>query len=194
MMIKCCTEILCIDSMHKTNQYDFYLINLIVPDEFGCGYPVAHFITNFLDADTLYCLFNSLKCRVPNLYVNCVMTDDDKGTYPAFSRVFGQNVKHLLCSWHVRQSWFRQLNSKVVDKEVRQKVLGELTKILHERNQITFYDQISKFFNDYSGKSRDFIEYFSENYKNRLEEWALCYRNFPHAFTDTNVYCESFHN
>ncbi|XP_035234107.1 uncharacterized protein LOC118205936 isoform X2 [Stegodyphus dumicola] len=142
MMIKGCTEILCIDSTHKTNQYDFYLLNLIVPDEFGCGYPVAHFITNFLDADTLYCLFNSLKCRVPNLYVNCVMTDDDKVTYPAFSKVFGQDVKHLLCSWHVRQSWFRQLNSKVVDKEVRQKMLGELTKILHERNQITFHDQI----------------------------------------------------
>ncbi|XP_035215656.1 uncharacterized protein LOC118189203 [Stegodyphus dumicola] len=194
MMIKGCTEILCIESTHKTNQYDFYLLNLIVPDEFGCGYPVAHFITNFLDADTLYCLFNSLKCRVPNLYVNCVMTDDDKVTYPAFSKVFGQDVKHLLCSCHIRQSWFRQLNSKVVDKEVRQKMLGELTKILHERNQITFHDQISKFLNDYSRKSRDFIEYFSENYKNRLEEWALCYRNFPHAFTDTNMYCESFHN
>ncbi|GFU94864.1 c2H2-type domain-containing protein [Trichonephila clavipes] len=44
--IKNCSKILCIDSPHQTNEYGFYLLNLIAPDEYGIGYPVAHFITN----------------------------------------------------------------------------------------------------------------------------------------------------
>ncbi|GIY29126.1 hypothetical protein CEXT_429001, partial [Caerostris extrusa] len=32
------------------------------------------------------------------------------------------------------------------------------------------------------------------NYYNRLELWAACLRQFPHGFTDTNNYCETFHN
>lgn len=39
-----------------------------------------------------------------------------------------------------------------------------------------------------------FIDYFTSNYSNRPEVWAKCYRNFPHGHTDTNMYCESFHN
>ncbi|XP_035233946.1 uncharacterized protein LOC118205776 isoform X1 [Stegodyphus dumicola] len=84
--------------------------------------------------------------RLGNKKLAAVFLDNIKivlTSKPVSTKVFGQDVKHLLCSWHVRQSWFRQLNSKVVDKEVRQKkMLGELTKILHERNQITFHDQI----------------------------------------------------
>ncbi|GFY06436.1 transposon Tf2-8 polyprotein [Trichonephila clavipes] len=55
-------------------------------DEYGIGYPVAHFITNKLDAVTMYCLFDSSKERVPNLNINCVMTDDDKTPGPAFKK------------------------------------------------------------------------------------------------------------
>ncbi|GFS48669.1 uncharacterized protein TNCV_2707261 [Trichonephila clavipes] len=60
IMIKNCSKTLCIDSTHQTNEYGFYLLNLIVPDEYGIGYPVAHFITNKLDAVTMYCLFDSV--------------------------------------------------------------------------------------------------------------------------------------
>lgn len=35
---------------------------------------------------------------------------------------------------------------------------------------------------------------FKEYYAGRAEKWALCYRNFPHANRDTNMFAESFHN
>ena len=35
---------------------------------------------------------------------------------------------------------------------------------------------------------------FKEYYAGRAEKWALCYRNFPHANTDTNMFAESFHS
>ena len=34
-------KIICIDSTHGTNAYDFYLTTVLVVDEFGEGYPVA---------------------------------------------------------------------------------------------------------------------------------------------------------
>ncbi|GIZ02203.1 ULP_PROTEASE domain-containing protein [Caerostris extrusa] len=77
MLIKHSYKIICIDSTHGTNRYGFYLLSIHIQDEYGQGYPVAHFIYN---------------------------------------------------------------------------------------------------------------------YYNRLELWAACLRQFPHGFTDTNNYCETFHN
>ena len=38
------SKIICLDSTHCTNRYNFKLITMVVPDEFGKGYPVAHFV------------------------------------------------------------------------------------------------------------------------------------------------------
>ncbi|KAF8795507.1 hypothetical protein HNY73_000001, partial [Argiope bruennichi] len=46
-------------------------------DEYGEGYPVAHFFPNNLYYHTLIALFSSLHCLIPDLNVNTVMTDDD---------------------------------------------------------------------------------------------------------------------
>ncbi|XP_035233223.1 uncharacterized protein LOC118205054, partial [Stegodyphus dumicola] len=62
---------------------------MMIKDEFGSGYPVAHFISNQLDQDTMYNLFLSIKCVIPELNINCLMTDDDKTTHPAFEKPFG---------------------------------------------------------------------------------------------------------
>ena len=45
-MIEGSKEILCVDGTHSVTAYSFYLINFVVPDEFGQGYHVAYFITN----------------------------------------------------------------------------------------------------------------------------------------------------
>ncbi|KAF8784272.1 PiggyBac transposable element-derived protein like [Argiope bruennichi] len=113
MLVKHSDKILCIDATHGTNFYDFYLLSLHVQDEYGQGYPVAHFITNDLDYHTLIALFSSLHCRIPDLNVNTVMTDDDGYSFKAFNSVFGPNIKHLLCQWHVFRAWKRQLSSKL---------------------------------------------------------------------------------
>lgn len=88
------SKIVCIDATHNTNRYRFHLLNIIVPDEYGRGYPVAHFISNSLDAETLTVFFSTLKQRCPELTVNALMTDDDKALWLAFSRVFGIEVRH----------------------------------------------------------------------------------------------------
>ena len=57
-----------------------------------------------------------------------------------------------------------------------------------------FKQLLSSFIARYQGKCPNFVNYFNENYVGRTEKWALCYRNFPHANTDTNMFVESFHN
>ncbi|GIX89960.1 ULP_PROTEASE domain-containing protein [Caerostris extrusa] len=52
MLIKHSYKITCIDSTHGTNRYGFYLLSIHIQEEYGQGYPVAHFICNYLDYDT----------------------------------------------------------------------------------------------------------------------------------------------
>ena len=39
-----------------------------------------------------------------------------------------------------------------------------------------------------------FVNYFKNTYVSRPVKWAMCYRQFEHANTDTNMFVESFHN
>ncbi|GIX66720.1 ULP_PROTEASE domain-containing protein [Caerostris extrusa] len=132
MLVKHSYKIICIDSTHDTNRYGFYLLSIHIQDEYGQGYPVAHFICNYLDYDTLITLFNSLKCRISNLRVYNVMTDDDNVCYTAFNSVFGPNLNHLLCKWHVFRAWNRQLACKVHSNDLRNILRKKLNKILNE--------------------------------------------------------------
>ncbi|KAG8227030.1 hypothetical protein J437_LFUL006650 [Ladona fulva] len=52
-MVEGYTQILCIDYTHGTNQYKYHLLNLVIPDEYGIRYPVAHFLTNYIDEGIL---------------------------------------------------------------------------------------------------------------------------------------------
>ena len=73
-------KIVCIDATHKTNQYKFSLINLVIPDEVNKGYRVAHLICNREDE-----LVQAIKekCANPNLEINAVMTDSDNSGWNA---------------------------------------------------------------------------------------------------------------
>lgn len=53
-------KIVCIDGTHKTNQCKFLLINLVFPDEFNKGYPVAHLICNRQDELVLIPFFQAI--------------------------------------------------------------------------------------------------------------------------------------
>ncbi len=46
MLMKFGSNVVCADSTHGTNSYDFYLTNLLVVDEYGEGIPVGWLISN----------------------------------------------------------------------------------------------------------------------------------------------------
>ncbi len=54
-------KVVCIDSTHGTNGYDFKLISIVVVDEFGEGFPVAWCFSNREDKILLMNFFQPLK-------------------------------------------------------------------------------------------------------------------------------------
>ena len=126
MLEKHATKIVCLDSTHCTNVYKFKLVNLVVQDEFKRGYPVGHLITNSEKEQNLYYFFDAIKSKCnPNFQVNALMTDDDNSGWAAFRKVFGEEVHHLLCIWHVHRAWRRKLHNLLRHNPV---LLGELSK------------------------------------------------------------------
>ena len=65
---------------------------------------------------------------------------------------------------------------------------------MDEINENDFKIMSENFIEIYKSKCQKFVDYFVTNYMNRPKTWAMCYRQFPHANTDTNMYVESFHN
>ncbi|KAI8482789.1 hypothetical protein Bbelb_394510 [Branchiostoma belcheri] len=188
-------EVICLDATHGTNQYGYKVLTLVVPDEFGKGYPVGHLISSHMDERTLYYFFKGVKNRCPSLKINVIMSDDDYSGPNAIKAVFGQEIKHLLCKWHIHRSWQRRLRSDIPgNPDLQEDVYDCLLLMLEEKNLNRFEELSKAFIDTYSSKCGNFVEHFSSYYMNRPETWAMCYRNFPHGRTDTNMFCESFHN
>ena len=67
--------------------------------------------------------------------------------------------------------------------------------VLKEDNSLESFTSMKERFKElYRNKCKDFVDYMDKNYFHRCENWAMCYRQFPHADTDTNMYVESYHN
>ena len=66
--------------------------------------------------------------------------------------------------------------------------------MLEEKDPLQLEILMNGFLSMCNEKSPNFGEYFKVNYKERAKRWAMCYRNFEHANTDTNLYVEPFHN
>ena len=192
MFVKGAKKILCIDGTHNTNQYAFPLVNILVPDEFGKGYPVAHLISNHADEMTLRPFLEEIKSRCPtDLKIQCVMTDDDNSGWNAITAVFGGSIQ-LLCKWHIIRAWKRKL--PLAPEEIRKDLYNSLMILINEKDKKQFSEILNGFLINYSYSAPKFIAYFKEQYCQRVEKWAMCFRDFDHANTDTNMYAEAFHN
>ena len=123
------------------------------------------------------------------------MTDDDDSGFNAFKTVFGEEIRHLLCKWHIHRSWNRRLHKDIpTDDDLRREVYQHLIVLLEERNSHTFEAMARGFVIKFQPQCPVFVEYFQDNYLNCPEKWAMCYRNFEHGKTDTNMFVEAYHN
>ncbi|XP_057312271.1 uncharacterized protein LOC130653773 [Hydractinia symbiolongicarpus] len=192
MFIKGANKVHCIDGTHSTNKYEFPLTTVIVPDEFNKGYPVGWLISNRNDELTLRPFLEEIKSRCPGDFtVNCLMTDDDNSGWNAFSAVFGE-TKHHLCKWHITRAWRRNL--KLVPESQQDEVMQHLLVILNEKDASQFEILQRGFLKKCFVIAPAFAKYFQDRYVRRAEKWAMCYRQFEHCNTDTNMFVESFHN
>jgi len=76
MMIKYGNKIVCINSTHGTNMYEFLLITIMVVDEHGEGLPVAWAIANKEDTNMLIEYLTAVKGNTGNITTKFFMSDD----------------------------------------------------------------------------------------------------------------------
>ena len=124
-LLKFGPKVICVDSTHETNMYDFYLILVFVIDDHGEGLPVAWVIVNHEDTVTLEVFFRSIAKRVHDLHPDIFMSDDADQFYSAFSNVFGHTRK-LLCCWHIDCSWRKSINEHIRNAQEQIEVYHQL--------------------------------------------------------------------
>ena len=185
-------NIVCIDSTHGTNTYDFALTTVVVVDEFGEGYPVAWCLSNRTDTPVLTCFFKSIKAKIGIVAPKWLMTDDAEQFYNAWINAFGGNPHKLLCTWHVDRAWRGHLLS-LKSQELSQTIYHNLRVLLEETNEEKFehllkdtQTQLAK-----SPAASKFSDYFIKYYIPRKCQWAVCYRKGSRL--NTNMYVEAFH-
>jgi len=185
-------NIVCLDSTHGTTQYDFYLVTVMVVDDFGEGNPVAFMISNREDEAALTAFFQAIKSRLPDddYHASHVMTDDANQYYNAWVSVFGTAEKKL-CTWHIDRTWRRALKQHVPQSDEQIEIYHMLRCLLQELNEVDFKHCLSSFMQHINQVAPNFAAYFS-HYCQRTTEWAFCYRIGTQA--NTNMYVESFHN
>lgn len=193
MLEKFGNHIVCIDSTHGTNIYDFHLTTLLVVDEFGNGIPTAFCISNKKDTATWITFFEKIRDRGIFLQPTIFMSDIDDSFYNAWRTVMKSAEKRLLCTWHVDKAWRTNLQWKIKIQEKRALVYKGLRVLLQETNVEKFVKLVEGFLIDtYSDDdTKEFALYFENFYVKRVNEWAYCYRKA--SFINTNMYLESFH-
>ena len=117
------SKIVCIDSTHRTNQYAFSLITILVPDEFNKGYLVRHLLSNREDESTIKPFLEEIKKRCSkDIEINVVMSDDDNASWNVYETVFNAK-RHFLCKWHVKKAWGKKIGlagTKKIQDEIYQ--------------------------------------------------------------------------
>ena len=185
-------KIVCIDSTHGTNAYDFSLTTIVVVDEFGEGYPVAWCLSNKTDTTVLTCFLKSILEKTGTIVPKWLMTDDAEQFYNAWINAFGGNPHKLLCTWHIDRAWRGHLLS-IKDHELSQTIYHNLRVLLEETDEDKFehllrqtQEQLAK-----SPTASEFSDYFIKYYVHRKSQWAACYRKGCQL--NTNMYVEAFH-
>ncbi|GFW53368.1 MULE domain-containing protein [Trichonephila clavipes] len=98
-------NIVCMDSTHGTNGYNFLLSTILVIDDKCEGFPVCFIILNKQDHVIFqYALTKIKECGL-NIEAKVFMSDIDYLFYNTWIETFKTPEFRLWCIWHVDQAW-----------------------------------------------------------------------------------------
>eukprot|EP01018_Ginkgo_biloba_P023862 Gb_15783 [translate_table: standard] len=150
------------DSTFGTNKLKYHLFTLIVFDTHHNGVPVAWIISSSSLANDIQNWMEKLRCRIhkvdPTWRPSDFMLDDATAEINTISDVFGCLV--LLCLWHVRRSWLKNLTKKCHDYMVRREMFKDLGDIMYNQSHATnIMETIECFMHKYQDQIK-FLDYF----------------------------------
>jgi len=168
------------------------LTTVLVVDEFCTGIPAAFCLSSKIDEDAMKIFFNCMKEKVGLISTTVFMSDDAPSYYNAWQKIMTAAKHHLLCNWHVDNSWRRNL-TKIKGIEKRSYVYKTLRTLMQEPNEMEFKTMQDNFLNflKEDADTKEFGEYFECYYASRFDKWAFFCRQ--RLGINTNMYSESFH-
>lgn len=89
-------DVVCIDSTHGINAYDFELTPIVVLDDKREGFPAVLILCNHQDEEAMLVAFRSMN-KLVTINPKLFMSDDAESFYNAWKKVFGESHR-LLCS------------------------------------------------------------------------------------------------
>ena len=186
-------RIICIDSTHGTNGYDFSLVTKVVVDEFSEGYPVGWCLSNQEDQFVIENFLKPIKTRIVSITPRWFMSDDAKQFHSAWRSVFGNVDSKLLCTWHVDRAWHEKL-ALIKDKHTQMVVYNSLRLLLEEIEIQKFEMLLTKTVQQLqtNATTAEFSQYFINTYMGSKNQWASCYRQ--QSFININMHVEAFHH
>eukprot|EP01018_Ginkgo_biloba_P037069 Gb_24215 [translate_table: standard] len=120
------------DSTFGTNKLKYFLFTLLVFDTHQNGVPIAWIISSSSSTSDIQSWMEKLQSRIyemdPTWRPSAFMVDDDVAEINAISDVFGCRI--LLCLWHIRRSWLKNLTKKCHDYMVRREMFKDLRHIM----------------------------------------------------------------
>ena len=96
--------VICTDSTHGTNSYDFHLSTIMVLDSHRQGFPMAFLYSN-KQTEVFKLFFEAVRARANVVKCNAFMSDMAPQFYNAWKSVMGEYPHQLFCAWHVDNSF-----------------------------------------------------------------------------------------
>eukprot|EP01018_Ginkgo_biloba_P022089 Gb_14053 [translate_table: standard] len=192
-------SLITMDSTFSINKYGYQLYTLMVFDKQQNGLPIAWVISSrdkaFDIKIWLSVLIEKGVKEREDWKVNAFMIDDVLAKIGALRSVVGCRI--LLCLWHVRRVWMKQVFKKVTNEINGTKMFKKLGAIMHKcKDDDSVRDVLDSFRLEFTIDTV-FLKYLYDNWildnKFHMYMWAKAYRDFPHANQETNSAIESYH-
>ncbi|KAK7460748.1 hypothetical protein BaRGS_00038826 [Batillaria attramentaria] len=182
-----------IDSTHKTTQYDFQLITVLVLDDYREAVPVAWAISNKEDQETLTVFFDSVKAACGKDIATDIFMSDLAQNFWCFT--FSKPAKRLYCSWHVDQAWRRQISMLIGSQDAQCTTYLYLKSLETMTDEAEFRQNLQQVLDYLNEVSQPFLNYFLETFVtgDKLCLWAGWSRIGSLANTNLYMFAEAFH-
>eukprot|EP01018_Ginkgo_biloba_P024576 Gb_08233 [translate_table: standard] len=152
-------KLIATDSTFGINKLKYPLFTLIVFDTHQNGVPVAWIISSSSSTNDIQNWMEKLWSRIhevdPTWRPSAFMVDVVAAEISAISDVF-----FLLCLWHVRRLWLKNLTKKCHDYMVRREMFKDLGDIMYIQSHATnIMETIECFMHKYRDQTK-FFNYF----------------------------------
>ncbi|KAL2254689.1 UNVERIFIED_CONTAM: hypothetical protein Sindi_0263600 [Sesamum indicum] len=189
-------RLLAYNSNFGSNKLKYPIHSLVVFNSDNKAIPVAWIITpRFASRDThrwMRALYNRVRAKDPTWKLAGFIVDDPLSDILAIREVFQCSV--LICFWHVRHAWHKNLMKRCSEMEMRAEIakqLGEaVNKICKGPGTANAFEDFMQNFVD----AAEFMDYFKAIWYPRIGMWARALKTLPLASQETCAAMEFYHN